>query len=319
MVGKVTPDDIITASRIPALLGMSPYETPNDVLKKCIDAMEGKPRDEFKQNEAMGWGDRLEPIILTEAVNRLGLKDVKLDYDEAFFHPELTLACSLDGSAAGKGVLKTDVERGIYCIGSPTVDITGFGILEAKNTSVQPEETPAPYRGPLQLQAQMMCANANWGAVCVLYKGGELRIFVYQSDPQVQKRIADAIAEFEERKVNRDWYPPLTSADANTAYARGEDDLPPVDLSRWDNGEDLLDRLVAAKRAKAHAETEIDECEAGLKELMGAHTIAVGQAGNRMYQVRWPMRRTKAKPERISPATPEKIERQKTLTLKELD
>ena len=45
MVGKVTPDNIITASRVPALLNASPYETPNDVLKTCIDAEEGVPRD----------------------------------------------------------------------------------------------------------------------------------------------------------------------------------------------------------------------------------------------------------------------------------
>lgn len=319
MVGKVTPDDIITASRIPALLGMSPYETPNDVLKKCIDAMEGKPRDEFNQNEAMAWGDKLEPIILTEASNRLGLSDVRLDYHEPFFHSDVPLACSLDGSGVGSGIIKTDVERGIYCVNDVEIDISGFGILEAKNTAAQPEDIPAPYRGPLQLQAQMMCAGAQWGAVCVLYKGGELRIFVYRADPDVCRRIITEIREFEERKAERDWYPPITSADANTAYARGEDDLPPVDLARWDNGEDLLSRLVAAKRAKAQAEAEIDECEAGLKEIMGAHTIAEGQTGNRMYQVRWPMRRTKAKPERVTPASPAKIERQKTLTLKEID
>ena len=43
MVGKLTPDDIVTASRVPVLLGLSPYKTPNELLKEAIEAAAGNP------------------------------------------------------------------------------------------------------------------------------------------------------------------------------------------------------------------------------------------------------------------------------------
>jgi len=208
MVGKLTPDNIITASRIPALLGLSPYETQNELLRKCIAAEAGEPAPHFEQNEAMSWGDRLEPIILTEASERLGLVKLNTDVDEAEWHYYLNFACSLDGVGKapldGKKIV-TDIDKGIYVIGSDEINIKGTGVLEAKNTSARPEEQPAPHRGPLQLQGQMMCTGLNWGAVCVLYRGGELRIFVYEYDEKLCRRIADAIDEFEIRKRDGDY------------------------------------------------------------------------------------------------------------------
>ncbi len=64
MVGKLTPDDIVTASRVPALMGLSPYTTPNELLKEAIEAAAGNPPERFAQNDAMRFGDLLEPVIL---------------------------------------------------------------------------------------------------------------------------------------------------------------------------------------------------------------------------------------------------------------
>ena len=36
MVGKLTPDNMISASRIPVLLGLSPYATQNELLSEMI-------------------------------------------------------------------------------------------------------------------------------------------------------------------------------------------------------------------------------------------------------------------------------------------
>ena len=83
MVGKLTRDDQMSASRIPALMGLSPYKTPNELLKEAIDAAAGNPPERFAQNEAMRFGDLLEPTILREAAYRLDLEDVVTDIDEA--------------------------------------------------------------------------------------------------------------------------------------------------------------------------------------------------------------------------------------------
>ena len=101
MVGKKTPDDIVTASRIPLLMNASPYGTPNDLLAEALASIEGKPNpNPFNGNEACDWGDRSEGMILTEAAERLNLTDLKLEHD-AVFHDTLPFAVSLDGTADG--------------------------------------------------------------------------------------------------------------------------------------------------------------------------------------------------------------------------
>jgi predicted phage-related endonuclease len=72
MVGKLTPDTIISASRIPVLLGASPYASPNDLLREIVDIVHHDVRPTpWDGNEATRWGDRLEPVILGEAAQRL--------------------------------------------------------------------------------------------------------------------------------------------------------------------------------------------------------------------------------------------------------
>lgn len=318
MVGKLTPDDIVSASTVPALLGLNPYHSPNDLLKQCIEASRGEYVSDFNGNEATRWGDRLEPVVLTQAAERLELMDVELDPRVPFHHETLPLAASLDGRAFGRGELVTDTARGIYCINADRISIDGMGVLESKVTRSAPEVVPPPYRGPLQLQAQMMCTGYKWGAIATFYGGIELRLFVYRADPVVQRRIADAVIEFEERKRNIDWYPVINSADGNTAYPRVDDGAHVIDLAKNADGEELLRMLVKARADKALAELNIDEAEAGLKEIMGSHEYAEGMVGNQKYRLKWGMRTMKAKPERVMPAEPERTVRSGAINVKEV-
>ena len=197
MVGKVTSDTVMSASRLPALFGLSKYSTPNQELQVSIAAMDGIQREDIT-NEAMRWGNTIEPHIISEAASRLGLTDVVTDYTVAQRHPEWPFQCSLDGTGVAAGQeFTTDPERGIYVIGADSIQLHGMGILEAKLTRVWPEKVPAVYRGPLQLQGQMAIMDASWGAVCVLYQGVELRIFLFEADLRVHESIRDAVFEFD--------------------------------------------------------------------------------------------------------------------------
>ena len=318
MVGKKTPNHIITASRIPALMNASPYDTPNDLLASVLADIEGKPDPKpFNGNEACDWGDTLEPVILLTAAERLGLDDLKLEHD-ALFHDSIPFAASLDGTAdAGVGGwVDTDYDKGIICPNG-RVFVTGTGVLESKLTSAKPEEAPAAHRGVLQLQGQLMVSKATWGAVCVLYGGVELRIFLYQADAAAQARIIDAVEDFERRKFDIEWYPVLSSSDGNTAYPRVDDGAEPLDLPATEA--EWLAQLVNAKDAKKAAEADIDEAEAALKEFMGSHEAATGVVGNTKYSVRWPMRNFKAQPPKpATPGKPGRTVRQNTLTIKEV-
>ena len=316
MVNKVTPDTMLSASLLPALMGLSKYGTPNDVLEGCITAIKGGER-EFKQNESMDWGNQMEPLILREAAKRLELVDLDVNHDTAKFHASLPLACSLDGTGDGHGqVIRTDPDNGIFVIGQESITLDGIGVLEAKLTAASPEDAPALHRGPIQLQAQMDILEAKWGAVCVLYRGTELRIFLFAPHAQTVKTIAQAATEFQ-AKLDKfkatgevDYYPPATSEDADRMFPVAEDKVIQLDVE----AELLAAKIVDAnKRAKQAADDKAD-AEKDLKILLADAKTAV--AGK--YEIKWPMRSYQAQPERIVPAKAAYSIRQSTLSVKEV-
>jgi hypothetical protein len=67
MVNKVTPDTMMSASRLPSIMGLSKYQTPNDELEFSINALKGLDRPDIG-NESMAWGNTLEPVILAKRV-----------------------------------------------------------------------------------------------------------------------------------------------------------------------------------------------------------------------------------------------------------
>jgi hypothetical protein len=319
MVGKLTPDNQLSGSRTPVLLNASPYSTRNELLAEMIDIDKGGTATRIPQNEPMFWGDTLEDPILRVAAKRLNLKDVRTSFASAFQHPTLPLAASLDGAATGNQRWLADAANGIYTPqGSDAIDLTGEVLLEAKNTSAMPENPPAAHRGPLQLQAQMMCSGIKKGVIAVLYRGTELRLFLYKADPAIQERITLAIQDFEERRKTGEMYPVTSPDDGVVAYPSGVDDT-----LHWDDGDGdeavAIDQLAHAIKQKAMAEADIAENTAFLMDRMGRSNEAMAMVGNRRFVVKWPSRTYRAQPEKITPAKPERTARSKVLQLKELD
>jgi predicted phage-related endonuclease len=316
MAGKKTPMTMMSASRLPALLGLSKYQTPNDELQATINAITGEVA-ENKQNESMAWGDRLEHLILMETGKRLELSDLMTEFEDAFYHPTLPLACSLDGYADGRGqVIRTDEDAGIFVIGAEQITLQGYGVLEAKLTAVQPEEIPALYRGPVQLQAQMDIMQAKWGALSVLYQGTQMRVFLFEPHAQTLETIKTAVLEFQ-NKLEKfratgeiDFYPPANSKDADRMFPAADENLA-INLPA--RAEQLADQITAAKAAIEEAEGKRAEAETELKAMLG--DASKGTAGK--YEIRWPMRSYKATAEKIVPAKAAYTIRQSTLSIKE--
>lgn len=315
MAGKKTPMTMMSASRLPALLGLSKYQTPNDELQATINAITGEVA-ENKQNESMAWGDRLEHLILMETGKRLELSDLMTEFEDAFYHPTLPLACSLDGYADGRGqVIRTDEDAGVFVIGAEQITLEGYGVLEAKLTAVQPEEIPALYRGPVQLQAQMDIMQAKWGALSVLYQGTQMRVFLFEPHAQTLETIKTAVLEFQ-NKLEKfratgeiDFYPPANSKDADRMYPTATET--PVTLGI--EAELLAEKIVDAKKRASDAEKDIASAEKDLKTLL--KTANVGIAGK--YEIRWPMRNYAAQPAKTVPAKEAYSVRQSTLSIKE--
>jgi predicted phage-related endonuclease len=317
MAGKLTDDKEMSASRLPGLMGFSKYSTPNDELQFSINAIDGKERPDIG-NEAMGWGNTLEPVILTEAVKRLGITEFNTKINQAYTHRSFALSCSLDGVGHGIGQeITTDPDKGIFVVGQESIVLDGPGVLEAKLTKTMPEDVPHLARGPIQLQGQMLVTGHKWGAVCVLYQGIELRVFLFAPHYDTQKEIVKAVLEFEHKlekyrnSAEIDWYPPASSKELDRIYpqaaSKEEVELPA-------NITDLAKAILENKAAIRAAEASIEEAEKLIKQTLGQ--AEKGRAGQ--YVISWPMRNYKAQSERLIPAKEAYSVRQSTLSIKEL-
>jgi predicted phage-related endonuclease len=315
MVGKVTPNDMLSASRLPAVCGMSQYRSPNDELLSSIDAINGIAPPDIS-NESMDWGNKMEPTILLEAANRLDCGGLDIEYDKAFFHDKWPLSCSLDGTCYGGGQeIVSDPDKGIYVVSGGSIRLDGMGVLEAKLTSMPAEDVLPLYRGPIQLQAQMAIMKASWGAVATLYQGTQLRIFLFEKHLPTLRLIEETTKTFQ-AKLDRykntgeiDYYPPVNPKDAARTWSSGSDDEP-VKLDTY--AEELTKLLLENKQKIAKAEEENSKIQTELMGMLREHTY--GLAGE--YQISWPVRNYKAKPATITPAKEAYSIRQSTLTIK---
>jgi predicted phage-related endonuclease len=314
MVGKVTPNTMLSASRLPAVLGHSKWSTANDELMATIHAIDGHEPESISK-EAFDWGNMLEGPILKEAAKRLNLKKLVLKHP-AHFATDIPLACSLDGLASGKGQdIHSDPDKGIFVIGQDSIKLDGVGVLEAKLTSFEAEDMPPLWRGPIQLQAQMMIMGAKWGAVCTLYKGLTMRVFLFAPHQATQDAITTAVIDFDRRLTvykdtgEIDSYPIESNSDANLLYAQGADET--IDLP--DSAEASIRSIFEAKAEIKKLEEVIDAETLELKLLL--EKAERGRTSN--YEVAWPMRSYKATAERITPAAPARTIRLQTISIKE--
>lgn len=318
MVGKITNDILPSGSRIPSIMGVSPFRSPNDELAASIDAMEGKPRPPFNV-EAADWGNTLEPVIISEAAKRLGIEIQELQVDYALSYledDEIILQCSLDSIWKGDGrIVTTDPDMGIYVIGTDSVTLNGLGCCESKLTSAMPEDEPPLYRGPLQLQAQLLCAGHTWGVIATLYRGTELRLFFYQASGNMQTRIIDVCKEFTRRVNSKSWYPAISPADAVKAYPGVDESKPAIELSG--DAANYARRLIEAKAQAKILDEEIDQLQAKIMDAMteAEEGYIKSPDGSIAARIKWAMRSYKAQPEKVTPAKEARIERSKTLQI----
>lgn len=318
MVGKITNDILPSGSRIPSIMGVSPFRSPNDELAASIDAMEGKPRPPFNV-EAADWGNTLEPVIISEAAKRLGIEIQELQVDYALSYledDEIILQCSLDSIWKGDGrVVTTDPDMGVYVIGADSITLNGLGCCESKLTSAMPEDEPPLYRGPLQLQAQMLCAGYTWGVIATLFRGTELRLFFYQASGNMQTKIIDVCKEFTRRVNTQSWYPAISPADAVKAYPSVDDSRPAIELSG--DAANYARRLIEAKAQAKILDEEIDQLQSKIMDNMtdAEEGYIKSPDGSIAARIKWAMRSYKAQPEKVTPAKEARIERSKTLQI----
>ena len=332
-MSKLSPDNHLSGSVMPAWLGLSLYQTSYDVLENARNAMNGVvplPLDSLQ----VDIGTAVEPIILSRGLRQLGLDPDKMkNYTEdgkpaAKKHNEIELYYSDDGLY--------NVEEPITIYSNEAQDITvmnqdgeitldGLVVLEAKYTTLsERKDDPPLHRGPIQLQAGMMCHNAKYGVLFTCYSGRKITAHVFERHDATIKKIAEGVAEFEQHMEKGTWPEPKTVAEMAAYYT--EPDEEPMELEP-----DLIASVLSIEDANAAMKINQEIKEQHGQKLMGAmgnHAKAtiVDEKTGVAYNVAWPFRKTKAKPaefcpackHELKPAVAESETRQKTISIRRM-
>ena len=198
--GKLSPNDKLSASLMPML-----YDRPHKVLEKLRNAIEGEqPAEKIdtKVQERMDMGNILEEEIIKLVAARLDIsirypieEVMSVEIGMASDRSPLDIYASLDGIFyASKPKIIIPEDRKIYTADNEQLTLLGPVPVEVKNMQYKPynsiECMTVDYgRGYLQLQTQMMVAEADFGIIGCLFNGNDMRVFVVKADGEIQNTI----------------------------------------------------------------------------------------------------------------------------------
>jgi hypothetical protein len=298
----------MSGSRIPVLYlwehgNGHPWSTPNDELRKSIDAKHGR----FERTDTLGepgiCGNLLENVLVENACEELGLPEPMCSppvVKKALFE------CSLDGITTAPCPVRIFANELIEIDGGESsIEVSGPIPIECKVTGDHRRDDVPDYRGVIQLQMQMMAVNAEFGVLVTLHRGIERHIKIYRKNAMIQDRILELCEEFADRVESETYYPPVNADDASRIYADGSGSVELSELT------DRVERLVRLRQDAKELEMEIDALQTEIMSEMRDAEIAV--AGR--YTVKWPMRKYKAQPEKVTPAKEARVVRLKTLQI----
>ena len=313
MVGKLSDDTLMSGSRIPVLYSWliareaHPYSTPNDELRRSLQVVDGEYVSDDTHIEKAYCGNLFEATIAKNVCEVLQLDEPELS-PPVFTANDGSWQCSMDALV--------QVPQPIIVFANETIEIEG-GLsslaidgpipIEVKTTeSPFTGETPL-WRGPVQLQMQMMAVDAKYGIVATVHRGNHRHYKIYKCDPPMQQAIGDLCLEFRDRVQSRLLYMPVNIDDCAKTHPGGDTD--PVELPGLT---DDVEKLVSLRQNVQDAQDEIDKLQAKIMQAMQNKEVA--QCGQ--YQVKWPMRTYKAQPEKVTPAKEARTIRLRTLQIK---
>jgi len=215
-VEREYPRTVLTASQVPVLMGVNPYQTRDDLLRAKIVG------DDFSGNASTWWGQHLETPIIQAAGLATGLSTIGLN--RFYRRDDLGIAATIDGyiwdekevrfDACADGVRgpKTGA-KGSNLTDDQLYDKSWFYdvrqcllahekpmLIEAKNTAefvgrkYSYRECPELYS--YQVQAQMLVTGWEATLVACLVGGRDLRLWFVEADDDIQQAIILAAHAF---------------------------------------------------------------------------------------------------------------------------
>ena len=317
---KLTKENVIGGSEIPTIvLNGSRFTTPNEIMNKKLAAKSGQVYEQEPiSQQALDRGNYLEPGILEWASDKLdslclGTTHVNLQIpDKAYMHDACRLGVSLDGLIHIKeGELQ--LENPFHGLPGEDSHVTlyGSGPLEAKTDAYN--DGPPHIENVIQLQAQMMCYKADWGAIAKLGPKMRLGIYPYLRNDELCKQIEDATNDFWRRCDSESpmYYPAIVEKPI-------EEKVVQVDASVNTDIETLAKNYLACKDASTQQDYAVGE----VKDVLETYLASLDPEDNTNihakvgpYSIKWQKVIRKAQPEKLVPAKPESSYRKLTVTI----
>ena len=315
MVGKLTNDHEMSCSILATAAGKNPWKSEVELLGEMITAKNGGDIRQ-EQSVVMSRGDTLEPVLLKQAGEDLGLDRVLVDIELPIRHPSIPLQGSLDGLCWSNGkTIKEDPEKGVYVLtDTKEIYIEGNGVMECKLTSAYPEDEPPSWRGPMQLQGLMDIKAATYGVLVICYQSIYWRYFIYERDDEMVARIHELVKDMDRRIKEEDFFPPKSPSDAGLIYQDAKDEH--IELK--EDALDFIDLYNHAEKSIKHWQSVKEDAQLSLMSLLGENTSGSVTLQDTIYHVKWPVRTYKPQPEKVTPAKPGYTARQKSITIKEV-
>lgn len=313
MVGKLSDDRLMSGSRIPVLYAWlvakegHPYSTPNDELRRSIAAKKGEYERDDTYSEPAYMGNLFEPAIVEDVCEHLGLNKPELS-PSVFHAQDGSWQCSLDGLVELTNPTTVFANDVVEIDGDlSSITLTGSIPIECKTTEAPYTGQIPLWRGPVQLQMQMMAVDAKFGILATVHRGNQRHYKIYKCDPVMQQVIGDLCLNFRDRVKDEIYYAPVNVDDCAKTHLGGHVD--PVELPEL---ADRVERLVRLRQDAKSIEDEIEALQTEIMSEMQDNEVAV--IGG--HTVKWPTRHYKAQPEKVTPAKEARTIRLKTLQIK---
>lgn len=307
---KLTDDAVeIGASRIAAIMGLSPWSTPNEELQKTCAAIDGEA--EYHQpNGFMLFGTYMEDGLRRWMEDDLGLI---IGVPTTVFrapNPEWRLAASIDGVIVDQApFLVTDYQGVEHAIDTDKPVVVEFKIAGF-------EDPPIYYL--LQVQHQLLVTGYDVAILAWIdrrWPGDRPSYCVIHRHQPAMDMIIAAAAEFWGHVSNGTQYPPHNGIEANKLIkGSGVKERVQIGHNQDPGGElpDLVENYLGAKAAIEAAESLKAQAETRIKEILGEVEVAEIPG----FEIRWTTTSYKAQPEKVTPAKPAYTTRR--FTVKEL-
>lgn len=323
--GKLSPDDKLSASLMPML-----FDRPHKVLAKLRSAINNEVTPEtvdIKVQERMDMGNVLEETIANLVQERLNItlkypvedvmsKEIGMTADRK----HLDIYASLDAIFyANKPKVVVPEDRRIFTENNEQINLLGPVPVEIKNMQYKPYDsidcmTVEYGRGFLQLQAQMMVAEAKFGIIGCLFNGNDLRLFVLKENKQLQEEIIDkALTLYEHLERGTD-YDPADIEAMTEKYA----DIKKANVVLDENMLDDVHEYEECLNTRKEIDKKIDDLQMKMIDKLGDAEVGIIHHNGGMTRLSRPYRHYKAQPPKYIEAKEARNVRAKSVSIKHL-